>query len=131
LLLQKSRVLSIISKRLVRKALDLFADLQKNDEAKFAALNENFGRYLKVGMIEDAENKEALTKLVSFSSSAGTKPVTLPEYKARMKEGQKQIYYLSGASRAAAAASPVLERLQKQGYAARSRLTYDLGEVGL
>jgi heat shock protein beta len=47
-ILQKSRVLSIISKRLVRKSLDMFKDISK-DEAKFEAFNNNFGRYIKVG----------------------------------------------------------------------------------
>ena len=41
---------------------------------------------------------------------------TIPEYKARMKEGQKQIYYVSGASKAAASSSPVLDRLKSQGF---------------
>ena len=115
-LLQKSRVLNIISKRLVRKALDMFTEIQE-DEEKFAAFTRNFGRYLKVGVIEDKDNKDALLKLASFSSSAsGERGATLKEYKERMPEGQKQIYYISGASKAAASASPVLERLKKQGY---------------
>jgi molecular chaperone HtpG len=114
-LLQKSRVLSIISKRLVRKALDMFKEISK-DEEKFAKFTENFGRYIKVGLIEDKDNKDALLKLASFATSEGDKVTTLPEYAGRMKEGQKQIYYLTGASKAAAAASPVLERLKKQGY---------------
>merc|ERR1719310_1644249 len=114
-LLQKSRVLSIISKRLVRKALDMFNDIAK-DKDKFETFTTNFGRYIKVGVIEDRDNKDALLKIASFATSEGDKGTTLPDYVARMKEGQKQIYYLSGASKAAAQASPVLERLQKQGY---------------
>jgi molecular chaperone HtpG len=114
-LLQKSRVLSIISKRLVRKALDMFKEISK-DEEKFAKFTEAFGRYIKVGVIEDRDNKDALLKLASFATSEGDNGSTLPDYVSRMKEGQKQIYYLSGASKAAAASSPVLERLQKQGY---------------
>jgi HSP90 family molecular chaperone len=110
-------VLSIISKRLVRKALDMFAEMQQ-DEAKAARFNSNFGRYIKVGVIEDRDNKDALLKLASFASTEGSddKTTTLPQYVERMKEGQKQIYYVSGASRAAAASSPVLEGLRKKGY---------------
>merc|ERR1719506_1844693 len=111
-LLQKSKVLSIISKRLVRKSLDMFADIAK-DKEKFATFTSNFGRYIKVGVIEDRDNKDALLKIASFASSAGDDESTLPDYVSRMKEGQKQIYYLSGASKAAAASSPVLERLSK------------------
>ena len=115
-LLQKSRVLSIISKRLIRKALDMFDEIAK-DKEKFATFTKNFGRYIKVGVIEDRDNKDALLKIASFSSSgSGEGETTLPDYVSRMKEGQKQIYYLSGASKQAASSSPVLERLQKQGY---------------
>jgi heat shock protein beta len=114
-LLQKSRVLSIISKRLVRKSLDMFKDISK-DEAKFEAFNNNFGRYIKVGVIEDKDNKDKLLDLATFVSSTQEKAATLPDYVSRMKEGQKQIYYLSGASKAAAAASPVLEGLRNKGY---------------
>jgi len=115
-LLQKSKVLSIISKRLVRKALDMFNQIAK-DEDKFANFNKNFGRYIKVGVIEDRDNKDALLKLATFSSTAvDEKGTTLPGYKERMKEGQTKIYYISGASKEAAAASPVLEGLKKKGY---------------
>ncbi len=114
-LLQKSRVLSIISKRLVRKAIDMFKDLAK-DDAKWESFQTNFGRYLKVGVIEDTENKEKLLELVTFSSTLGEKVTSLPDYVSRMPSEQKQIYYLSGASKAAAASSPVLERLKKKGF---------------
>jgi len=117
-ILQKSRVLSIISKRLVRKSLDMFKEIAK-DEEKFATFTKNFGRYIKVGLIEDKDNKDALLSLASFTSSDDSVPergTTIPEYKARMKEGQKQIYYVSGASKAAASSSPVLDRLKSQGF---------------
>uniref|UniRef100_A0A7S2MDC2 Histidine kinase/HSP90-like ATPase domain-containing protein n=1 Tax=Haptolina brevifila TaxID=156173 RepID=A0A7S2MDC2_9EUKA len=114
-LLQKSRVLSIISKRLVRKALDMFKDIAK-DEEKFEKFSNNFGRYIKVGVIEDKDNKDKLLDLATFVSSTQDKVTTLPAYVSRMKEGQKQIYYLSGASKAAANASPVLEGLRNKGY---------------
>ena len=78
-LLQKSRVLSIIAKRLVRKALDMFNDIAK-DEQKFDKFSANFGRYIKVGVIEDQDNKDALLKLASFSSSVGDKATTLGGY---------------------------------------------------
>jgi len=114
-LLQKSRVLSIISKRLVRKAIDMFTDLKK-DEEKWATFTTNFGRYIKVGVIEDQDNKDKLLELAAFSSSASEQSTSLPDYVSRMPTEQKQIYYLSGASKAAAASSPVLERLKKKGF---------------
>ena len=92
-LLQKSRVLSIISKRLVRKAIDMMEEAAK-DDAKFDTLQSNFGRYIKVGLIEDKDNKDAILKLAAFSTTATDKDSTLPAYVARMKEGQKQICLL-------------------------------------
>merc|ERR1719382_1425366 len=94
----------------------MFKDIAK-DEEKFADFNKNFGRYIKVGVIEDRDNKDALLKLATFAStSSDDKGITLPEYKARMKEDQKKVYYISGASKEAAASSPVLEGLKKKGY---------------
>lgn len=114
-LVQRSKVLSIIAKRLVRKALDMFDGLKK-DEKKFEEFNANFGRYVKVGLIEDRDNKDRLLELASFPTSKIEKFTTLPDYVSRMPEGQKQIYYLSGASKAMAASSPALERLNKKGF---------------
>jgi HSP90 family molecular chaperone len=71
-LLQKSRVLSIISKRLVRKSLDMFQEIAK-DKEKFATFTTNFGRYIKVGVIEDRDNKDALLKIASFTTSSGAR----------------------------------------------------------
>jgi len=107
-------VLSIISKRLVRKALDMFKEIKK-DEEKFKRFSSNFGRYIKVGVIEDQSNKDALLEFATFTSSTDD-ATALPDYVERMKEGQKQIYYVSGTSKEAAASSPVLERLKAQGY---------------
>jgi heat shock protein beta len=114
-LLQKSKVLQIIRKRLVRKAIDLLAELSQ-DEKKSEKLQTNFGRYIKVGLIEDKDNKDAILKIATFDTTNGEKATTLADYKARMKEGQKQIYFVSGASKAAAQSTPVLERLKKKGF---------------
>ncbi len=86
--------------------------------AALALTRRSFGRYIKVGLIEDKDNKDALLKLASFASSdasIGERGTTIPEYKERMKEGQKQIYYISGSTKAAAMASPVLDRLKQKG----------------
>ena len=87
----------------------------KKDKEKFKRFSRNFGRYIKVGVIEDRVNKDKLLELASFTSSAGD-ATTLPEYVGRMKEGQKQIYFVSGQTREVAASSPVLERLHDQGF---------------
>mmetsp|Transcript_127552 Transcript_127552/g.231945 ORF Transcript_127552/g.231945 Transcript_127552/m.231945 type:complete len:812 (+) Transcript_127552:85-2520(+) len=114
-LLQKSRILTIIRKRLVRKALDMIQGMKKNEE-KWAKFTDNFGKYIKVGLIEDKDNKDSLLEIAGFTTSTNDKPTTLPEYVERMKEGQKKIYYVSGSSKSAVASSPVLEGLRKKGY---------------
>lgn len=129
-LLQRSKVLSIISKRLVRKAIDTLLGLaDAEDPAKYDQFYAQFGKYIKVGVIEDRDNKEDLLRLARFESSratvagaseddkAATSTLTsLDQYVSRMAEGQKQIYYVAGASRAALEGSPVLERLSAKGY---------------
>merc|ERR1740129_2591696 len=114
-LLQKSRVLQIIRKRLVRKAIDLLTKLSK-DEEKSEKIQRNFGKYIKVGLIEDKDNKDDILKIATFATTNGDMETTLVDYKARMKEGQKQIYFVSGASKAAAQSTPVLEGLKKKGF---------------
>jgi heat shock protein beta len=115
-LVQRSKVISIIAKRLVRKALDMIGSLQKGEKLKWESFQANFGRYLKVGLIEDKENKDRLLELAAFSSSKVEKVTTLPEYVERMPAEQKQIYYLASTSRSMAESSPALESLRKQGF---------------
>jgi heat shock protein beta len=114
-ILQKSRILTINRKRLVKKIIAMISSL-KSDETKWDTFNQNFGKYVKVGLIEDKENKDDILKLAAFPTSASDKPTTFGDYISRMKEGQKQIYYVSGASRSIALSSPALENLQKKGY---------------
>merc|ERR1712070_1002299 len=69
-ILQKSKVLSIINKRLVRKSLDMFRDLAEDeDDSKYIMFWNNFGKYLKVGMIEDNENSKEIEPLLRFFST--------------------------------------------------------------
>mmetsp|Transcript_37327 Transcript_37327/g.59821 ORF Transcript_37327/g.59821 Transcript_37327/m.59821 type:complete len:771 (+) Transcript_37327:82-2394(+) len=113
-ILQKSRTLTIIRKRLIRRAIDMIKKLQDDGE-KWAKFNKNFGKYVKVGLIEDRDNKDQILQIATFETSA-EESTTLADIKSRMKEGQKQIYYVTGASKAAAMASPALERVKAKGY---------------
>lgn len=76
----------------------------------------NFGKYIKIGVIEDEKSREDLTPLCRFFSSLNESTTSLPDYVARMPEDQKFIYYVVGENRAQAAESPVLEKLKKKGY---------------
>jgi heat shock protein beta len=117
-ILQKSKVLSIINKRLVRKSLDMIeAIADDEDETKYILFWNNFGKYLKVGIIEDDRNRKEIAPLLRFfSSKSGDEFTSLDTYVENMPEGQKSIYYVTGDGRAAASMSPVVEKLTSRGY---------------
>ena len=131
-ILQKSKVLSIINKRLVRKSLDMMRELaeqteetdentEEDDEkppnAKYIQFWNNFGKYLKVGAIEDdVHRKDIMPLLRFFSSQSGDTYTTLDDYVAKMPEGQPSIYYVTGDGKEGAAMSPVVEKLTSRGY---------------
>ena len=129
--LQQHTSLKTIKKKLVRKALDMIRKLAEegqdddDDEAAVAADDsadeeetkydkfwKNYGKAIKLGIIEDASNRTRLAKLMRFyTSKSPTKLVSLEQYVERMKPGQKSIYYLAGESREALEKSPFLEKL--------------------
>jgi HSP90 family molecular chaperone len=77
----------------------------------------NFGKYLKVGIIEDDKNRKEIAKYLRFfSGSSGEEYISLDKYVEKMPEGQKAIYYVTGEGRARAAMSPVIEKLKSRGY---------------
>lgn len=117
-ILQKSKVLSIINKRLVRKSLDMIRDIESDeDDSKYIMFWNNFGKYLKVGVIEDSRNKEDIIPLLRFySSRSGEEYTSLEQYVEGMKENQKQIYYVTADGRAKAQRSPAAEKVQSRGY---------------
>lgn len=115
-ILQKSKMLNVINKRLVRKSLDMFKEIEKNATAYTTFWN-GFGRYLKVGLIEDNDNRQELAKLSRWTTTeSGNEVTSLDEYITRMKPEQKQIFYVTGETKKRALASPALEKMRKQGY---------------
>ena len=117
-ILQKSKVLSIINKRLVRKSLDMIREIAEDeDESKYVVFWNNFGKYLKVGLIEDDKSKKDIEPLLRFFSSKSDEEYTsLDKYVEGMAENQKAIYYVTGEGRENARMSPVLEKLTSKGY---------------
>ena len=117
-ILQKSKVLSIINKRLVRKSLDMIREIADDeDESKYILFWYNFGKCLKVGIIEDDRNKKDIAPLLRFfSSKSGDEYTSLDQYVENMKEGQKKIFYVSGDGKEGAAMSPVVEKLTNRDY---------------
>jgi len=114
--LQQNKILKVIRKNLVKKCLEMFAEIaeKKDDYKKFY---EQFGKNLKLGIHEDSTNRSKIADLLQFhTSKSGEDMVRLKEYVERMKEGQKDIYYITGESRQSVANSPFLEGLKKKQY---------------
>ncbi|MBC5785124.1 molecular chaperone HtpG [Ramlibacter sp. USB13] len=122
-LLQESRDVKAIREGNTRRVLAMIEDLAKAeqdaesaDKEKFAKFWAEFGAVLKEGLGEDFGNRERIAKLLRFASTqSDTASVSLAAYKARMKEGQEAIYYITGDTQAAAAHSPQLEIFRKKG----------------
>jgi molecular chaperone HtpG len=124
-LLQESRDVKAIREGNTRRVLGMLEDLAKAEkdadaapEAKgrYAAFWSEFGAVLKEGLGEDFGNRDRLAGLLRFASTQADAPtVSLADYKARMKEGQAAIYYITAETLAAARSSPQLEIFRKKG----------------
>ena len=116
-ILQESKVVRVMRKRLLRKSLDMLGEIAgREDKKDYNTFWEAFGRNIKLGIIEDTANREELAKLVQFASSAsGEGMTTLQAYVDRMKPEQKGIYYLAADSKQSAAKAPFVEGLVKRG----------------
>lgn len=114
--LQQNKILKVIRKNLVKKCLEMFAEIEEKKE-NYNKFYEQFSKNLKLGIHEDSANRSKIAELLRFhSSKSGEDMVSFKEYVDRMKEGQKDIYYITGESRQTVANSPFLEKLTKKGY---------------
>lgn len=137
-LLQESRDVKLIRDGSVKRVLGMLEDLAKHDkhdastdadgvtdvvseedkakEGKYSQFYAEFGAVLKEGLGEDFANKERIAKLLRFASTTSDGvTVSLADYKARMKDGQEAIYYITAETLAAAKNSPQLEVFKKKG----------------
>jgi len=113
--LQQNKILKVMKKNIVKKCLEMFAEMQENAE-DYKKFYEQFAKNLKLGIHEDSANRTKISELLRFhTSKSGEDQISFKEYIARMKDGQQSIYYITGESKAAVAASPFLEGLKKRG----------------
>ncbi|HVG32644.1 MAG TPA: molecular chaperone HtpG [Pyrinomonadaceae bacterium] len=116
-MLQQDQHLTQMRKWLTKKVLDTLQSLYEREPEQFLRFWEQFGRAFKEGVGSDYDNKEKIVSLLHFESSADpTKLTTLKEYVGRMKEEQKEIFYLTGESRQVVENSPHLEAFKDKGY---------------
>lgn len=117
-ILQGSKIIDSIRAASVKKVLSEMAKMKKNDAEKYAIFWKEFGLAIKEGPGEDFANKEALAKLMLFSTTdtgSEDQTVSLADYVGRMKDKQDKIYYITAESFAAAKNSPHLEVFRKKG----------------
>lgn len=108
-LLQDNKIMRAVKEQSEKKILSELKKLQKNDKEKYLKFYNLFGKVLKEGLYGFGGKKEELLDLVMFKTSKSEEKITLKEYKERMQEGQKAIYYLSGNSYKMLINSPLLE----------------------
>ncbi|OUR64529.1 molecular chaperone HtpG [Methylophaga sp. 42_25_T18] len=117
-ILQGSKIIDSIRAASVKKVLSVLAKMAKNEPEQYATFWTEFGQVIKEGPGEDFANKDALAKLIRFTSTDSGKEeqtVSLEDYVGRMKEKQDKIYYITAESFAAAKNSPHLEVFRKKG----------------
>jgi molecular chaperone HtpG len=112
--LQQNKILKVIKKNIVKKALELFEDVAANKE-DYKKFYEQFGKNLKLGLHEDSANRPKLMELLRYNSTkALEEPTTLKDYITRMKEGQQSIYYITGDNKKKLEASPFIEEARRR-----------------
>merc|ERR550532_1617022 len=115
-MLQQNKILKVIRKNIVKKVMDQLEEICE-DKDNFKKFYEQFGKNLKLGIHEDSTNRKKLASYLRYhSSQSGDGMTSLGDYVTRMKENQKDIYYITGESKEQVANSAFVERVTKRGF---------------
>ncbi|AHH03555.1 Chaperone protein htpG [Borrelia nietonii YOR] len=115
-ILQQNKTLAKIKVSSVKKILSELEKLSETEHSKFNEFSKEFGRCLKEGVYSDFDNRSKLISLIRFKSSHIDGLVSLKEYKERMPEGQKSIYYITGGKENILKINPIVNAYKERGY---------------
>jgi len=114
--LQQNKILKVIRKNLVKKCMEMFEEIME-DKDMGKKFYEQFSKNMKLGIHEDSTNRKKISDILRYhTSSSGDEMTSLKDYVSRMKENQKQIYYITGESKETVANSAFVERVKKRGF---------------
>ncbi|WP_338775875.1 molecular chaperone HtpG [Streptomyces sp. DG1A-41] len=115
-ILQQDRHIRMMQRRLTKKVLSTVKEIKAKDTDRYATFWREFGTVLKEGLVTDSENRDAILAVASFATThAEDEPTTLAQYAERMKDGQEDIYYITGESRQSIENSPHMEAFRDKG----------------
>ncbi|MFG3719311.1 molecular chaperone HtpG [Streptomyces massasporeus] len=115
-ILQQDRHIRMMQRRLTKKVLSTVKELKTKDADRYATFWREFGTALKEGLVTDSENRDAILAVSSFATThSDDEPTTLAQYVERMKDGQDDIWFITGESRQSIENSPHMEAFRDKG----------------